>query len=196
MRSEEAPEMFKMPDSINDTIEPLLRMKKHDICSGLGLSYITVLLDMSGVNFAAASMNAIKENTNMSVLRSKFVDSFCQPMWDKFIRTLVVENKLTGVSPARFELDSNHYCRCEWTTDPREYADPQKTVGARISSLNAGRITLTEDLAERGKDIREHIAELKQERELLKSAGIEIPEMMPEPEPVEPEPEPVEEQNV
>jgi capsid protein len=179
MRSETSPELFKMPDNVSETIEPLLKMKKHDICSGMGLSYISVLLDMSGVNFAAASMNAIKENTNTRVLRSKFIESFCQPIWEKFIRTLVVENKLTGVTPARFENDPQHYCRCEWTTDPREYADPLKTSRSRIENISSGRMTLTEDLAERGKDIREHINELKMERDLLKQADIALADIIP-----------------
>jgi len=185
MRSDEMPDIFKMPDNVSQTIEPLLRMKKHDVCSGMGLSYISVLLDMSGVNFAAASMNDIKEHINMGVLRDKFIGSFCQPMWEKFVRSLVIDGRREGVTPLRFESDVYHYTRCEWTGDAREYADPSKTARARIENIQAGRISLTEDLAERGKDVVEHIKEMEKERALLVDAGIKIENLTPREEVVE-----------
>ena len=180
LRTEEKPDIFKMPDNVSETIEPLLKMKKHDICSGMGLSYISVLLDMGGVNFAAASMNDIKEHINMGVLREQFISSFCDPFWEKFVRTLVVENKLTGVTPARFDADIYHYTRCEWSADAREYADPSKTARARIENLKSGRISLTEDLAERGKDIVEHLDEIAKEREMMKDRGLNIEQITPQ----------------
>jgi hypothetical protein len=177
-RSEEMPDVFKMPDNVSQTIEPLLRMKKHDVCSGMGLSYISVLLDMEKVNFAAASMTAIKEHINMGVLRERFVESFCQPSWEKFVRMLVVEGKLEGVTPQSYENDVYHYTRCEWTKDPREHADPIKTAKARIENIKAGRISLTEDLAERGKDLKEHVRELQKEREMLRDAEVNIEDLV------------------
>jgi lambda family phage portal protein len=196
MRSETMPDIFKMPDNVSATIEPLLRMKKHDICSGLGLSYITVLLDMNGVNFAAASMNNIKEQLNFGVLREKFINSFCQPFWEKFVLNLVASGKITGLTPERFLLDPYHYTRCEWTHDPIDHADPSKMASANISNIKAGRVTLTEDLAKRGRDIREHINEMQQERDLLKSAGIEWSELTEKaPAPAAPMPEENEDDN-
>lgn len=177
MRSEEVPDTFKMPDNVSQTIEPLLRMKKHDIASGMGLSYISVLLDMTDVNFAAASMTDIKEHINMSVLRQKFIASFCQPLWESFVRTLAVEGKLTGIPISRFELDVYHYTRCEWTSDSREHADPSKTANAEIALIQAGLKTMTEYEAEKGRDIVEHIQELQREREMLDAAGIKIEKM-------------------
>lgn len=174
-RSETMPDIFKMPDNVSETIEPLMRMKKHDICSGMGISYITVLLDMANVNFAAASMVSIKEQLNFGVLREKFIESLCQPFWERFVLNLVVSGKLSGVTAERFAADPYHYTRCEWIVDPIQHADPLKAAKANIENIKAGRRTLTEDVAERtGKNIEEYIAELEKERSLLDKAGIEL----------------------
>ena len=174
-RSETNPDIFKMPDNVSQTIEPLLRMKKHDVCSGMGISYITVLLDMANVNFAAASMNNLKEELNFNVLRQMFIESFCQPMWNKFVSALAISGKLTGVSAERFILDPYHYTRCEWTHDPIGHADPSKVSSAKIADIQAKRETLTDDLAARGIDIRDHVKKLQTEMELFKAAGLEYP---------------------
>jgi len=175
VRTQEMPDIFKMPDNVSETVEPLLRMKKHDVCSGMGISYISVLLDMSGVNFAAASMTDIKEHINMGTLREKFVASFCQPSWEKFVMALVNDGKIDGLSPSQFANDPWKYTRAEWVGNPREFADPLKTAKAKIALVDSGLRTLTEDLAERGKDVGEYIREKQKEKEMLDEAGIDMP---------------------
>lgn len=178
MRSEHKPEHIRMPDDVSKTVEPLLRMTKHDISSSMGISYISTLLDMTQVNFAAASMNSIKEWITFMPLRNTFVSTFCQPVWEKTVAQAVIEGRVRGLSYEAFLSDPFKYTRCQWIADAREYADPYKTAKAAVENINSKRVSLIEDVQSRGKDWEDHVEELKKQKEDLEAAGLAVEDVI------------------
>lgn len=165
LRTEDKPNDMKMPDDVSRTLEPLVKMQKNDITSGMGISYISTLLDMTNVNFAAASMNSIKEWITFKPLRQDFTDSFCDPIWEKSVERWVLDGQIRGLTRDRFYADPYKYTRIQWDADAREHADPYKTSKAAIENITSGRISLKEDVESRGKDWSDHLKDLADSQE-------------------------------
>jgi capsid protein len=63
----------------------------------------------------------------------------------------------------------------KWYGRTWDWVDPLKDAEALAKQLNLGLKSFTEVLAQQGKDIDEHIEELKKEKEKMKKAGIILP---------------------
>ncbi len=173
MRGEEAPEDIRFPDNVNDTIKPIIRMLQHGVCSCLGTSYTTVTRDMEGVNFAASKFIDIQEWRFYNMLKDWFIVDVCEPFYDRTVLQMVLAGRIPGVSPALYIADQYRYNACDWTGNGKYDVDPLKDMNSDNEGLRTGVLTLTDVVGKRGRDIDDHIALMKEEREKLKENGLE-----------------------
>ncbi len=173
MRTEEMPELFKMPDSIGDTLQPLVRMLQHGVCANLGTSYTTVTRDMDGVNFAASKFIDIQEWRFYSMVKDWLVDDFCDPFYEKAVLLMVLSGEIPGVTPAIFARDPYRFYDVEWTGNGKADVDPLKDISADNEGLKSGVFTMAYCVGKRGEDLDEHIEQLRIEREKLAEAGLD-----------------------
>jgi lambda family phage portal protein len=172
MRGEKAPEPVKMPDSVSDTIMPLVKLLMHGITSGIGTSYTTVSRDMDGVNFAASKFIDIQEWRHYTALKDWFVYDMCNPFWERFIQYAAASGSIPEMSPAIYAKNPAQFLDVQWVGNGKQDVDPLKDMSADVMGLEGGVLTLTDVLEKRGKDIDEHLDTLVEENDKLKSRGL------------------------
>jgi lambda family phage portal protein len=173
MRGEKAPEAIKMPDSVNDTIGPLVRLLMDGVCSVLGTSYTTVTRNMDGVNFAASKFIDIQEWRAFTILKDWLIADLCDPFWEKFVLNCVITGKISGLTPTTFLKDPYRYYECAWTGNGKQDVDSLKDISADNEGLKTGIFTLSDVIGKRGEDFDDHIETIRMEREKLIEAGLE-----------------------
>jgi lambda family phage portal protein len=139
------------------------------IASGLGVSYVSLANDLSAVNYSSIRAGSLAERDHWRMLQSWFIESFCVRVFERWLDGALITQAI-----------KLPYERIEKYNKPRFYArswdwvDPEKDTNAAIKEINAGLNTLTDVLAESGKDIEDIIETKKQEQELLAQYGITL----------------------
>jgi len=177
MRGDKAPEPIKMPDSVSDTIMPLVKMLMHGITSGLGTSYTTVSRDMDGVNFAASKFIDIQEWRHYTALKDWFVYDFCNPFWNKFITYAAASGKIPELSMAAFRKDPSSFMEVQWVGNGKQDVDPLKDVSSDVMAVENMFTTHSAVCEKRGTDFDEVLDRLREEKEAFEVIGI-IPAYM------------------
>jgi lambda family phage portal protein len=173
MRGEKAPEQLKFPDNVNDTVGAVVRMLIDGLCSTLGTSYTTVTRNMDGVNFAASKFIDIQEWRSYGILRDYIIDDAFNPFWEKFVIQMVVKGEIPGVSPALFAKDPYRFFEVLWMGNGKQDVDPMKDISADNEALRTGVKSFSQVIAERGGDVEEVIEQIREDRERMRSAGLE-----------------------
>jgi lambda family phage portal protein len=180
MRGDKAPEQIKMPDSVSDTIQPLVKMLTHGITSGLGTSYTTVTRDMEGVNFAASKFIDIQEWRHYTALKDYFIYDHCNPFYENVIKYLGVSGKVPEMNSEFYRKNPEMLLDVEWVGNGKQDVDPLKDITADIEGLRNGIFSLEDCVTKRGKDLDEHLDKLQEIREKLTSRGLSFEYMVSE----------------
>ena len=173
MRGEEAPQDVHFPDNVNDTIGPVLKFLMHGICAAGGTSYSTVMRDMEGVNFAASQHVDIQDWEAIDILRDFFVDDFCNPFYERFLRLDIALGR-TNISPADYLKEPWRFEGVAWVGAGKHSVNQYQEAQANNIALANGTKTLG-DVVNRtlGKDLDDHLDELAAERGNIKQRGLE-----------------------
>lgn len=175
MRGEKAPEHIKMPDSVSETIEPLVKMLKIGICSCLGTSYTTVTRDLTGVNFAGAKFIDIQEWSFFKTLLDYFIDDACNPFYGKYVELMVHTNRVPTISPVEFEKEPYRFKEVSWLGVGKQDVEPKKEMDTDVAGKDNKFSTYGEILAKKGKSLDEHLDEMEEEREKFIERGFPDP---------------------
>ena len=107
--------------------------------------------------------------------RSFIVRHYCQPLW-----TMVQEEawlrgylQLPKAAPD-FYAGLTYWCNTRWIGPARGYIDPTKEIAANIAAIEAGLMTRSEAIAERGGDFDEVAEQLANEQARLKELGVTL----------------------
>jgi len=174
MRGDKAPEQMKMPDSVSDTIQPLLKMGKHDVTSAMGTAYATVTRDLDGVNFAGAKFIDNLEWRSNVCSRDFFLGDCCGPFYEKYVQQEVIAGRVPGVTISQFMAEPWAFAECQWVGVGKQDVDPLKEINAEIAGIGAGVLSLGDVVSKRGKDLDDHLDELAEERKKIEKRGLKL----------------------
>lgn len=172
MRGDKAPEQIKMPDSVSETVQPLVKMLTHGITAGLGTSYTTVTRDMDGVNFAASKFIDIQEWRRFTALKDFFVYDHCNPFYEKFVDFMTVSDKIPELKNEFYRKNNEMLYEVEWVGNGKSDVDPLKDANADVLLLRNGLTTYSAVLNKRGSDADDTIENIVEERQKLKDNGV------------------------
>ena len=71
-----------------------------------------------------------------------------------------------------FELTKEYYCCPKFVPRRWDWVDPNKDISAKVTAINEGVMSLTQVIAETGRDIEEVLAEKAQEKILKENLGL------------------------
>ena len=121
------------------------------IAAGLGISFEALTGDLSQVNFSSARMGWIEFGRQLAIWRGHMlIPLLLDPVWEWW--RLAAQAKLGNLSNVSVE----------WTPPRRELIDPAKEVPALAEAVRSGFLSLTDAIAEGGRDpdlVLESIAE-------------------------------------
>jgi lambda family phage portal protein len=139
------------------------------IAAGLDVPYFSLAGDMKAVNYSSARVGQADERDVYRELQDFVGDMLCREVYHDFLPAAVLSGKLK-LSPKEFQQVQNP----KWQPRGWDYVNPKDEIDADVLALQNNLSTLTDTLAERGIDIREHFETIQQERELAKEYDIEL----------------------
>lgn len=151
---------FASPPGV-DGYREFINVTLREVAVGLGISFEALTGDLSEVNFSSARMGWLEMGRTIDVwrwlvLKPLFLDFVAQ----KFLQmAFLTGENVTGA-------------KVVWTPPKRDMIDPTKEVPAAIWSIRAGISTLSEEIKKTGRHPDEHLAELKEDFDLLDELGL------------------------
>jgi lambda family phage portal protein len=154
----------------HDAYAPFVKNHLRAVAAGLGLPYELVSGDLEGVTYSSIRAGLIEFRRRVEQLQHNVVvHMFCRPVWERFVRLVV----LTGDLPARdFARDTEAYTRCAWLPPKFDYVDPMKDVQAEIMAIDAGLKSRSQVISERGYDAEQVDAEIAADKERAGRLGL------------------------
>lgn len=135
------------------------------IATSLGISYSSLTSDLTDVNFSSIRAGTIEEREIWRVLQTWMAEHFYQDIFEKFLllaRHTIPAGVITQVmNPV-------------WRGRGFQWVDPQKDVTASVAALDRGLKTMTEILAEDGKDFEETMDQHAYEKKYIESLDLQF----------------------
>jgi len=155
---------FFDPKHPNTSFSEFQKAILRSVASALGVSYVSLANDLESVNYSSARVGLLEEREYYRTMQRIFQEQFLNPLFWRWY-----QSRLLAGAFDRQNVIPRWYGRT-W-----DWVDPLKDAEALVKLLNLGLKSFTEVLAQQGKDIDEHIQELKQEKEKMKQAGVILP---------------------
>jgi len=143
------------------------------MASALEIPYEVLTKDFSKTTYSSARAALLEAWRVYEVYRAFFVRHYCQPIWCMVQEEAWLRGYLTlpAGAPDFYEA-MPYWCNARWIGPARGYIDPTKEIAANIAAIEAGLMSRSEAIAERGGDIDEVASQLARERQLYADLGI------------------------
>lgn len=163
------------PTFPDNAVVPFLKYILHSISVGLGVSYTTLTMDLSEVNYSSIRAGTDIEKKLYKNLQSMMIEEFLDRVYEKWLEMALISGALNPLPASKLWKFSNWtFMACE-----QAYVNPIDDVNADIIAINNGLKTHSEILAKRGIDFADHIEKLKMEKQMLLEAGLDFSQNKP-----------------
>jgi lambda family phage portal protein len=136
----------------------------RNIASAFGVSVEWLTGDYSKLSYSGWRGAMLNVWRGLTSERAGFISSFVKPWFAAVIEEGIGRGKIKVPAHAvPFWSNKSAYCKGRWLGPGRGSADPYKDAKAAEIDLALGRITLADDLAERGIDYDTHMDQLDRE---------------------------------
>lgn len=147
------------------------------IASGLGVSYNSLANDLEGVNFSSMRHGAVEEREVWKELQAWFIESLVEPIYQEWLSGaytlgLLTIQTMSGAKPLSRPLDE--YLDATYQAKRWDWVDPLKDIQARKEEILLGVASISSIIRDKGRDPEQVWREIEQERERLKSLGINL----------------------
>lgn len=140
-----------------------------DEAIGLEVNYFSLAGDMESVNYSSARVGLNEERDGWQEIQTFTIGHFCREVFHAWLDNCYLSGLLRVTFNELFEIRNPFWRPRGW-----KYIDPPKEVSANEKALASNQTTLTDVLAEQGKDLMEHFETIKNEQELAKEYGVDL----------------------
>jgi lambda family phage portal protein len=167
---------FKMfdPTHPGGNFEPFMKTTLRGAAAGLNVAYHSLTNDLESVNYSSLRAGAIDERDHWRVKQRWISRLLCDGVFVDWLD----QQMMTGIINLPYSKFEK-YCKPEWSARSWDWVDPKKDAEAAVIEINSGLKTRTDILAEQGRDFYEQIEIMKQEKEAMLEAGIELKAEVP-----------------
>lgn len=145
------------------------------LASSLEIPYEVLTKDFSKTTYSSARAALLEAWRVYEVYRSFFVRHYCQPVWQMVQEEAWLRGYLTLPKEAPdFYAALPYWCNTRWIGPARGYIDPTKETAANIAAIEAGLMSRSEAIAERGGDFDEIAEQLAREQERHAELGVSV----------------------
>lgn len=136
------------------------------------VSYELAFRDYSQVNFSSARASMIQDHKRFSYEQWHMATYVLNPVFEAWMDANILSGNIKGVSASAYFENKSELLQPRWIAPAREWVDPLKDIKAFVEEYNLGAATLGEFAAARGKDLEDILEARKEEKAMLKAAGI------------------------
>ncbi len=168
----EKPHILKS-DRPSNTFDGFVETILRSIGASVGLPYEVVAKDFSKTNYSSARAALLEAWRVYLVHRTWLVRHFCQPVWEMVMEEAYLrgELQLPQGGPGFYDAMAE-YCNAEWIGPARGHVDPQKEMMANVKGLDNNILTLSDIVAEHGKDWESQLEQRGREVEKQKDQNL------------------------
>ena len=143
--------------------------------SSLEIPYEVLTKDFSKTTYSSARAALLEAWRVYAIYRSFFTRQYCQPLWRMVMEEAWLRGylQLPAGAPDFYEAQAL-WCNTRWIGPARGYIDPTKEIKANIDAINAGLMSRSEAIAERGGDFDDVTEQLAAERKRYEELGITL----------------------
>lgn len=139
----------------------------QDLAVSLDLHYFSLTGDLSAVNYSSARVGLLEERDVWRDLQDFVAENLCREVYRAWLSSAVLKGMVTTAEAEAVREPS-------WRPRGWGWIDPLKEVNAKALALQNNLTTLTETLAEEGRDLEEHFQTIAAERRLAAQYGIDL----------------------
>jgi len=148
---------FSEPADVGGAFKDFMSQQLRSIASGLGLTYEQLSGDFSQVSYSSARAAMIEFRRSMKQMQTQVVvHQLCRPIWRRWFETAVISGRLELPSGMSVKEASS----ARWILPGWEQVDPQKSISAQVTAIQAGLMSRDQAIAESGVDPEELDAEI------------------------------------
>jgi lambda family phage portal protein len=181
----EAGEMFELPPGYklnswnpeypHANFQSFVDTAMQGIATGLDVATHNLSGNMSGVNYSSARIAELSEREIWMVLQAWFCRVMVKRVYEEWLAIALLRGEITfpesGKSLPADKLpkfrDAAKFRGRRWS-----WVDPSKEIDAAAKAVELGVTSRTRIAAERGEDFEDVLDELRQERAMMKDAGL------------------------
>lgn len=138
-----------------------------------GASYNAGANDLEGVNFSSLRDGKLTERDKWRLEQELIIDIVCRPVFENWLPTAIISGKLEGLPFHKLEKFLEH----RWQGRRWEWVDPAKEAKGHQIQLENRTTTVSRILESQGRDLRDHLEELRLEIDLAEE--FELEELLP-----------------
>lgn len=156
------------PQHPNAVFPQFIKGCLRGIAAGWGVGYNGLANDLEGVNFSSIRAGLLEERDEWKIQQSDFIDGFISRVAEWWVEaaSLAGAINLGQYTPEEVAM------ALVWNPRRWPWVDPLKDVQASVLARQNGLTTMTESLAEEGKDFEETVDILAEEQAYLKEKGV------------------------
>lgn len=162
------------PDFPQQALQPFIQHVLRSISTGLGISYNTLTMDLENVSYSSIRAGIEIERDTFRGLQEFMVDKFLAPVFEEWLMTALAMNALSPLPVSKLWKFSN----ASFAPRAFSYVNPVDDVASDLAAMGGNIYTLNDVLSKQGKNLIDHLEQLKAEKDLLKKYGLEKQEVV------------------
>lgn len=158
------------PSQPSGTYPDFTKTVLRKIAAGLKVSYAALTGDLREVSYSGHKIGLLNERDMYKMLQEWWIETFLQPLYVRWLEAATLTGALELPNP-----DWRAYTAVAWTPRRWPWTEPQREIVAAKEELALGLTSRQRILAEQSDgDFKKLMAELKQENELARAAGVNV----------------------
>lgn len=138
------------------------------IGASLELPYEVISKDFSKTNYSSARAALLEAYRVYDTYRSNIIRQYCQPIFEMVLEESFLSKFISlPCTVSEFYKDKKLWSNTRWVAPARGYIDPVKEVQSQIQLIDAGLMSRSEAIAERGGDFDDVLQRLADEDNMI-----------------------------
>lgn len=158
------------PNFPSEQHEPFMKSLGRRYAAGVKASFNKLFRNLESVNYNSLRSDELTDQRHWITEQNKMIEGFHRVFYPVWFRMAVLSGKIKGVPYTKWR----EYAVGFWQGTRWMWVDPLKEVRATVEALDNNLTTLTDELANKGKDFNDVMSRRKQElAELIELAKLQ-----------------------
>lgn len=155
----------KYPDAQHESFAKVIL---RGMAAAWGVAYESLANDFTGASYSSARTSLLNERDNWKREQRMLIESFLSPVFEDWLHEASLAGAFVNANGKSLPIESkfDKFNVPVWLGKRWDWVDPQNEVDAKLKLVTAGLTTVTDILAEQGKDITDVYSQLESEKEL------------------------------
>lgn len=135
------------PNRPNAAMDPFMRMMLREVAAGVGPSYESLSRDYSQSNYSSSRLALLDDKDLWRVHQHTWLRSFRQRVHKVWLQQAVLARAIESIPVASYAIEPRKFEAVQFRPRGWSWIDPTKEVGAYVTAVRAGFMTVSDVIA-------------------------------------------------